>query len=468
MKAIGARKQARNGWQKVFDAHKPPRRVRGLWRRGEEIYANLNASNGNTYFYPLHMDTVPQAVVARQALKSLQAEDKLLPPSGLDTSNTKKPVPKAPASLALAEAVAGYQKSRDTLKCKDEATCAREDSGLKLWVEKFGTMAFADVKSGTLTDFAEWRMECVEEINEKLEEEGSTRKPAHLSGRTIDLNVLALNHVRDWAIEKRHLPEDMPVWKWKKMAGAPAPDELLTPEQMDELCNQALLDPETLKLLDPRYVHLQAANAASGQYFHDYMRLLQHSGARENETTEQQWPNVTWSGIAKHDGDGSPDFKKGDRIPGKLFFPGKFAKAGGGKPAEDRWVTLHQDLDEHLQAMYARRDPSSDWMFPKRRGAKGHTLRFHRQLERVKRELREKNCEPGDEKFYWFDRVTFQWFRHYFISHAVMAGIDFKTIAHWVSHRDGGVLIGKLYGHHDERQMQQMSAKMTAHLLSRR
>jgi site-specific recombinase XerD len=86
----------------------------------------------------------------------------------------------------------------------------------------------------------------------------------------------------------------------------------------------------------------------------------------------------------------------------------------------------------------------------------------------VKRELREKNCEPGDEKFYWFDRATFQWFRHYFISHAVMAGIDFKTIAHWVSHRDGGVLIGKLYGHHDERQMQQMSAKMTAHLLSRR
>jgi hypothetical protein len=28
-----------------------------------------------------------------------------------------------------------------------------------------------------------------------------------------------------------------------------------------------------------------------------------------------------------------------------------------------------------------------------------------------------------------------------------MAGIDFKTIAEWVGHRDGGVLIGKVYGH---------------------
>ena len=43
--------------------------------------------------------------------------------------------------------------------------------------------------------------------------------------------------------------------------------------------------------------------------------------------------------------------------------------------------------------------------------------------------------------------VTFQYFRHYFISHCVMAGVDFMTIAKWVGHLDGGVLIGKLYGH---------------------
>jgi integrase len=236
---------------------------------------------------------------------------------------------------------------------------------------------------------------------------------------------------------------------------------------MDELCNKALLDPETLKLLDPRYVHLQVANEASGQYFHDYMRLLQHSGGRENETTKQTWPNVTWSLIAEFDGDGGDEFKKGDKIPGNLFFPGANAKAGGGKPAEDRWVTFNTLLEEHLLAMFARRDPSSEWMFPKRRGAEGHTLRFHRQLERVKRQLRSNHCEPGDTKSYWFDRVTFQWFRHYFISHCVMAGVNYKMIAHWVSHRDGGILIGRLYGHLDKRHSNESAAKMSAHQMAR-
>jgi hypothetical protein len=28
-----------------------------------------------------------------------------------------------------------------------------------------------------------------------------------------------------------------------------------------------------------------------------------------------------------------------------------------------------------------------------------------------------------------------------------MAGLDFMTIASWLGHRDGGVLVGKVYGH---------------------
>ena len=28
-----------------------------------------------------------------------------------------------------------------------------------------------------------------------------------------------------------------------------------------------------------------------------------------------------------------------------------------------------------------------------------------------------------------------------------MAGIDFLTIAAWLGHKDGGILVGKVYGH---------------------
>jgi hypothetical protein len=42
-----------------------------------------------------------------------------------------------------------------------------------------------------------------------------------------------------------------------------------------------------------------------------------------------------------------------------------------------------------------------------------------------------------------------------------MTGIDFMSIAAWVGHKDGGVLIGKVYGHladdHRKRQAQRLS-----------
>ena len=43
--------------------------------------------------------------------------------------------------------------------------------------------------------------------------------------------------------------------------------------------------------------------------------------------------------------------------------------------------------------------------------------------------------------------IGFHDFRHFFASQCVMAGIDFMTVAHWLGHSDGGVLVGKVYGH---------------------
>jgi integrase len=37
--------------------------------------------------------------------------------------------------------------------------------------------------------------------------------------------------------------------------------------------------------------------------------------------------------------------------------------------------------------------------------------------------------------------------RHYFVSNAIEKGVDFKTIAAWVGHKDGGLLVAETYGH---------------------
>jgi integrase len=100
--------------------------------------------------------------------------------------------------------------------------------------------------------------------------------------------------------------------------------------------------------------------------------------------------------------------------------------------------------------MKTRRAPDSQWLFPSpQRGDKDiHAMSFRESLElaRTHAKLRQ---------------VGFHDLRHHFISYCVMSGIDYMTIAKWVGHKDGGILIGKVYGHlaenHTKEQAQRVS-----------
>jgi len=52
-------------------------------------------------------------------------------------------------------------------------------------------------------------------------------------------------------------------------------------------------------------------------------------------------------------------------------------------------------------------------------------------------------------------------FRHFFVSNAIERGVDFKTIAAWVGHKDGGVLVAKTYGHLRDTHSAEMAKRMT-------
>lgn len=51
--------------------------------------------------------------------------------------------------------------------------------------------------------------------------------------------------------------------------------------------------------------------------------------------------------------------------------------------------------------------------------------------------------------------------RHFFCSNAIEAGIDFKAIAGWLGHKDGGVLVAKTYGHLRNEHSATMAQRMT-------
>ncbi|WP_269537366.1 tyrosine-type recombinase/integrase [Cerasicoccus fimbriatus] len=50
--------------------------------------------------------------------------------------------------------------------------------------------------------------------------------------------------------------------------------------------------------------------------------------------------------------------------------------------------------------------------------------------------------------------------RHYFVSNAIEKGVDFKTIAAWVGHKDGGILVAKTYGHLRDTHSFEMAKRM--------
>jgi site-specific recombinase XerD len=51
--------------------------------------------------------------------------------------------------------------------------------------------------------------------------------------------------------------------------------------------------------------------------------------------------------------------------------------------------------------------------------------------------------------------------RHFFCSNAIEAGCDFKVIAEWLGHKDGGVLVAKTYGHLRNEHSAAMAKRIT-------
>ncbi len=158
----------------------------------------------------------------------------------------------------------------------------------------------------------------------------------------------------------------------------------------------------------------------------DYLRLLAYSGARRDEALALKWEDVN--------------------------FERKFLRIGAdglAKNSKVRHVDFNAKLEAHLEDMATRRAPDSEWLFPSpQRGKTDRPAKTLKQSFIVARE---------QARLEW---LGFHDLRHYFASMAVMSGIDFKTIAEWLGHQDGGMLVGKVYGHLLPEHKQRMAERL--------
>lgn len=240
---------------------------------------------------------------------------------------------------------------------------------------------------------------------QKLKEQGKANRTCNLS-RVCLRNLLNAARVDGFI---KTLPVDGIPWQRTERRAR----RLYTREDIDRFCAAAL------------------TGSKNGLEFNDYLRLLAFSGAREQEAIKLRWADV--------------DFQR------RLLTIGA---DGDTKNRAVRHVDFNADLEAHLDAMNRRRAPDSQWLFPSpQRGDRDERAKTFRESLLLTRK------SPGLPEH--LTRFGFRDCRHHFISFAVMSGIDFMAIARWVGHKDGGVLIGKVYGHLSNEHAQAQAARLS-------
>jgi integrase len=226
------------------------------------------------------------------------------------------------------------------------------------------------------------------------------RLKSGVSKGTINVDLVALRNVLRAAKEAGLIKEVPPI---KNSRYVPARKKLVTPEQVEALLTV-----------------LPKACQKNGEQVGDYLRFLAYSGAREQEGLHVRWEDV--------------DFRSR-----RVWF--NHTKGGS-----ERHVDFNEALQLHLLDMYARRGPSA-WLFPSpRRGDEdrpAETFRYSLKLARAAAGLR---------------GFGFHDLRHFFASYCVMSGVDIKTVAAWLGHKDGGLLVSTVYGHLSDSHMPRMAA----------
>jgi integrase len=214
------------------------------------------------------------------------------------------------------------------------------------------------------------------------------------SARTANLDVVVLRNVLKLAVDRGLLTSLPDVKQLKTKPSQRRP--LLTKEQFGKL-----LDASTPE------------NTKNAELFRYYLRFLALTGAREKEALLVSWADVDSTRETVTIGSG-----------------------GASKNHRARTVDFSAELKALLAEMKEARPPDISWLFPSpQRGAKDeHAMSLRESLKAVR-------TKAG---LTW---MAFHDLRHFFASQCVMAGLDFMTIAEWLGHSDGGILVGKTYGH---------------------
>lgn len=151
----------------------------------------------------------------------------------------------------------------------------------------------------------------------------------------------------------------------------------------------------------------------------DFVEVLGYSGMRRNEAAYLNWPDI--------------DFER-DQFTIR-------GNQDGTKNLEERTIPLFPALKKLFLQLKERPNINPS----------GRVLTL----------LECRGSIDGACKRLSLPKYSHHDFRHFFCSNAVEAGIDFKVIADWLGHKDGGLLVARTYSHLRAEHSRLMAQKMT-------
>lgn len=388
-------------FSKAVDGRK--QEIRGLWVRNGRFYARMSVENAitgikKTKRVPLvDKDGNPVQTVAQAVAQMNRLKTQR-------SDNTLPVLDRTPKFAKYSKDYLDYVESGQGAKKK--STAEKEKVILGRWTEMIGELRLDQIKRVHVNRFIEKRLK------------------ANAAPRTINLDVIAFRIVMKRAMEDG-LIQRLPTEGLRPLKTTTEKRQLTTATDIENLCAAAF---KTKQDKQGREVPV----TENAQEFVDYIKLMAYCGARRCEALGIKWEDVDFDNQQLN-------IRRQITVRGIEDL----------KNRQQRVVDFNPKLKAHLLDLQARGKNVSEWLFPSpQRGEKDIPAKsFQESLKMV----RDKAEMP---------HFGFHDCRHHFISMCVMSGVDFMTIAAWVGHQDGGVLIGKVYGHLANEHRKAMAEKV--------
>ena len=250
----------------------------------------------------------------------------------------------------------------------------------------------------------------VKNIGYREVEEWKIKRAANLSARSYNIEAETLRRLFEYAREDLRIILENPVSKLKRRKEARHRPEIPTKSQFIALLTEMKAEPKSL----------EAAKL---------VEFLGYSGLRLGEAIEVRRKDINFE-------NGTLTVTGGDK---------------GTKNHEFRVIPLSPPLDRLLRkltgtpAQNETPKPVTDVL----------------ENQKIFAIVSAKKALAGACKRAGLPHWGHHAMRHFFCSNAIEAGIDFKVIAEWLGHKDGGILVARTYGHLRAEHSAAMAQKMT-------